>query len=71
MSSGERHEDDQAVREDLEEPIRPERPQLVGDAGAGLDHLQLPDVGQAEDDQAHAQGHDQRVDPEDADADRR
>ena len=31
--------------------------------------LELPDVRQPEDDQAHAQGHDQRVDPEDADAD--
>ena len=38
-------------------------------AGAGLDRLQLPDVGEAEHDEAHAQGHDQRVDPEDADAD--
>ena len=40
-----------------------------GTPRAGLDRLELPDVGQAEDDQAHAQGHDQRVDPEDADAD--
>ena len=40
-----------------------------GTPGAGLDHLELPDVGQPEHDQAHAQGHDQRVDPEDADAD--
>ena len=31
--------------------------------------LELPDVGEAQDDEAHAQGHDQRVDPEDADAD--
>ena len=30
---------------------------------------ELLDVGEAQDDQAHAQGHDQRVDLEDADAD--
>ena len=40
-----------------------------GTPGPGLDRLELPDVGEAEDDQAHAQGHDQRMDPEDADAD--
>ena len=40
-----------------------------GTPAAGLDRLQLPEVGDAQDDQAHAQGHDQRVDAEDADAD--
>ena len=47
----------------------PEPAELGGHARPGLDHDELPDVREAEDDEAHAQGHDQRVDPEDADAD--
>ena len=55
----------QDVERRRSEPLR----SASADAGAGLDHQQLADVGEPEDDQAHAQGHDQRVDAEDADAD--
>ena len=46
-----------------------ERAELGRDPGAGLTRLDLPDVGEAEHDQAHAEGHDQRVHLEHADAD--
>ena len=49
--------------------LEPTRAQAIGDAGAGLELVELPDVGKPQDDEAHPQGHDQRVDPEDADAD--
>ena len=42
---------------------------MSGTPDAGLDDRQLVDVREPQDDEAHAQGHDQRVDPEDADAD--
>ena len=69
MTRRQRHEHDQAVRDQPDDALRPDRAQAGRHAGAGLDHDDLPHVGQAEHHQAHAQGHDQRVDAEDADAD--
>ena len=49
--------------------VRADPADRVGHARLGLDDQQLEGVRRAEDDQAHAQGHDQRVDAEHADAD--
>ena len=64
-----RQEDDKAVGQDRQLHPGSEGPQRCRHARSGLDHHELPHVGQAEHDQAHAQGHDQRVDAEHAHAD--
>ena len=69
ISGRDRHEEEEAVREELERRPGAQPLDRVRNDDAGQDHRELVDRDEAEHDEVHAQGHDQRVDLEHPDAD--